>query len=236
MLGCLVVQKEVQAQTVHVYYKKFIVPGNTEYGRWMRGPEMKRKMREQEEIMANSVSEYYDLYSNGRVSFFDYDTLIKTMEITEGNPWWSRMGEAKMSYAKDLRSGEVTIRSNVMPDSVCSGHNYKEKYNWVRGEGMKVFANLKCEQLRYINEEGDSTIVWFTPSIPIADGPDDFGGAPGLILAVEAPNFNYIAEKVELGDFPIEKQPLDLSNCIDEEAFRKQLRDEMIKKYINRKD
>ena len=124
------------------------------------------------------------------------------------------MGEVKLSYAKDIRAGEVTIRSNILPDSLCHGFNYKQKYEWVAGEGMKVFADLECQKLQYIDEEGNKTIVWYSPSIPISDGPQDFGGAPGLILAVEAPNFNYIAEEVQVDDFPIEVQPVDLDFCL----------------------
>ena len=235
--GLMVLLHSVEAQTVHVKYKKFIVPGKTEYGRWMSSPEMKRRMREREEMMANSVSEYYDLYSNGRNSFFAYDTTIQTIEIEEGNPWWGGRNEFKESFAKDVPKGEVTLRSELLADTVCTVWNYKEKYRWQAGDGMRVFADLRCEKMIHIDDEsGDSTIVWYTPSIPIADGPEDYGGAPGMILAVEAPAYNYIAEEIEVGSFAMPKKPMSEEACLTKKEFQELARNEMIKKYINRKN
>lgn len=234
-LGLMALLHSINAQTVHVKYKKFIVPGKTEYGRWMSSPEMKRRMREREEDMANSVSEYYDLYSNGRNSYFEYDTTFTTIEIQEDNPWWGSNNKFKDSYAKDLRRGEVTLRSDLLADSICTAWNYKEKYSWKAEEGMKVFADMRCEKMIHIDEEsGDSTIVWYTPSIPISDGPEDYGGTPGLIMAVEAPAYNYIAEEVAIGSFKLEKYPLKIDNCLPKKEFQELVRNERMKKYINR--
>ena len=233
--GLMAQTHSIDAQTVHVKYKKFIVPGKTEYGRWMSSPAMKRRMREREEEMANSVSEYYDLHSNGRNSYFQYDTTLQTIETEEDNPWWGANNKFKESFAKDLRRGEVTLRSDLLADSVCTAWNYKEKYNWEAGEGMKVFADMRCEKMIHIDEEsGDSTIAWYTPSIPISDGPEDYGGAPGLILAVEAPAYNYIAEEVAVGSFKLEKSPLAIDYCLPKKEFQELVRNERMKKYINR--
>lgn len=224
------------AQTVHVEYKKFIVPGQTEYGRWMSSPEMQRRMREREEQMASHVSEYFDLYSDGTRSYFEYDTTVSQIaRKEEERGWWSRMEGVHFSHAKNLQNGQVTVRSDILADSVCRTVDFRDKYHWKMAEGEKIFANLLCQKAFHITEEKDSIIIWFAPELPIADGPEDFAGAPGMILAVEAPAFNYIAETVQLGDFDIPKAPINPEHCLKEEAFRERVREEMIRKYINEK-
>ena len=202
----------------------------------MSSPEMKRRIREREEQMASNVSEYYDLYSNGIQSYFEYDTTIQLKEVEDQRGWWGRRNDLRFTHAKNLQNGNVTIRSDVLPDTLCRSVNFKEKYDWEIAEGEKVFAKLRCQKAYHITEEGDSIVVWFTPSIPVMDGPEDFAGTPGLIMAVEAPAFNYIAESVELGDFSIPKQTIAPAGCLKESAFREKVRDEMIRRYINREE
>jgi GLPGLI family protein len=186
--------------------------------------------------MANNVSEYFELYSNGIQSYFEYDTTIQIKEIEEQRGWWGARDQLRLSFAKDLKSGNVTVRSDALADTICRSVNFKEKYQWKIAYGEKVFAQLRCQKAYHVNEKGDSIIVWFAPAIPVTDGPDDFAGAPGLIMAVEAPAFNYIAESVELGDISIPKQPIDPSKCVKESTFQEKIREEMIRRYINRKE
>lgn len=224
-------------QTVHVKYKKFIVPGHSEVRHWMSSPEMKRNIREREEQIASNVSEYYSLYSNGRRSYFEYDTTIRRKEIKEQDRgWWSNLDELHYSYAKNLQNGVVSIRNDWLADSICRSVNFREKYKWKMTEGEKIFAGLRCQKAYHINEKGDSIVVWFAPELPVPDGPDAFAGAPGMILAVEAPAFNYIAEDVQAGTMPIPKLPIDPDQCLSEEEFREQVRKEMYRRHINKEE
>ena len=221
----------LQAQSIQVQYKKFIVPGQIEYGRWATSPEMQRQLREREEKMADNVSEYYYLTANSRQSYFWHDTTIQLTPVDEGSPWWSMMNAIKFTYAQNLRSGDVTFRSDLLPDSICSSKNFREKYQWTPGEGVRIFSGIECRQLVHSDDEG-KVIVWYAPGIPIPSGPEDFAGAPGLILAVEAPAYNFIAEKIEAGDFTVEKEALPSERCLNEEAFRKKVREVMMNKFL----
>lgn len=40
--------------------------------------------------------------------------------------------------------------------------------------------------------------AWYTPQIPIANGPDKFGGLPGLILEMHTPNMVYLCSEIIL--------------------------------------
>lgn len=229
----LLLSVNLPAQSLHVQYKKFVVPGNTEYGRWASSPEMKRKLRDREEKMASNVSEYYDLVATPRQAYFSFDTLVQLAAVDEGSPWWGRMNQAKISHAQDLRTGDVSARSDLLPDSICSGSNFREKYQWKPSEGLRIFAELECRRLVHFNTETkDSVVAWYAPAIPLPTGPEDYAGAPGLILAVEAPSYNYIAEKIETGDFKVEKTALPSGQCLEEKAFRAKLREAAMNKFM----
>jgi len=131
-----------------------------------------------------------------------------------------------------LRSGTITHRSPLLPDSICMADNYKADYVWKPSDGFKLFAGLPCQKLVALNEDKDSIIVWYTPDLPIADGPETFAGAPGLILAVEAPGFNYIAEEVKVGQFEIPKRPLPADNCLPDKEFQEKMRTAAMKKFM----
>lgn len=228
----LLASLSLNAQSIQVRYKKFIVPGQIEYGRWATSPEMKRQLRDREEKMANNVSEYYDLAANPRQAYFAHDTTIQLAPVDEGSPWWGRMNSMKFSHAQNLRTGEVTIRSNVLPDSLCSSVNFREKYKWVPGEGLRIFAGLECRPLIHRIDDKSQVVVWYAPAIPIPAGPEDFAGAPGLILAVEAPAYNFIAEKIEAGNFTVEKEALPAERCLGEEAFRRKVQEAAMNRFM----
>ena len=232
LAALLLTSLALSAQSIQVKYKKFVVPGQIDYGRWVTSPEMKRQIRDREEKMANNVSEYYYLTATPRQSYFQHDTTVQIGPVDEGSPWWGMMNAMKFSYAQNLRTGEVCLRSDMLPDSLCSSVNFREKYKWTPGDGLRVFAGLECRQLVHTNNDKTQVVVWYAPAIPIPSGPEDFAGAPGLILAVEAPAYNFIAEIIETGDFPIEKEALPAGRCLGEEAFRRKVQEAMMTKFM----
>jgi GLPGLI family protein len=220
------------AQSIQVKYKKFIVPGQIEYGRWATSPEMKRQIRDREEKMASNVSEYYDLVATPRQAYFAHDTTIQLAPVDEGSPWWGMMNSMKFSHAQNLRTGEVSLRSDLLPDSLCSSVNFRDKYKWKPGEGLRIFAGLECRSLVHRIDDKSKVVVWYAPAIPISAGPEDFAGAPGLILAVEAPAYNFIAEKIETGNFIVEKEALPAERCLSEEVFRRKVREVAMNRFM----
>jgi len=59
---------------------------------------------------------------------------------------------------------------------------------------------------RFSKKENDSTktpkkteiIAWYTPEIPVSNGPADYDGLPGLILQVDAGNYQILCTKIVL--------------------------------------
>ncbi len=73
---------------------------------------------------------------------------------------------------------------------------------WKMTGEQKVILDYPCMQAVQENEEGEKTIAWFTPSIPVATGPSNFIGLPGLVLQVELMDGDHTltALSVDLGE------------------------------------
>ncbi len=60
----------------------------------------------------------------------------------------------------------------------------KKTYKWQFTGKSKQVGDYLCQQA--VHKDSTSNIeVWFTPMIPVATGPEDFSGLPGLILHVD---------------------------------------------------
>ena len=83
------------------------------------------------------------------------------------------------------------------------------KYLCLKATTEKVVKNRMSRFRRFSKKEKtDSTKVktpkktkitaWYAPEIPVANGPKDFYGLPGLILQVDAGNMQYLCTKIVL--------------------------------------
>lgn len=67
---------------------------------------------------------------------------------------------------------------------------YTEKFSemsWEIGDSTKNILGYECS-MAITDYHGRKWTAWFTPDIPIADGPWKFRGLPGLILEVSVPS------------------------------------------------
>ncbi len=107
------------------------------------------------------------------------------------------------------------------------------KYLCLKATTEKVVKN-RMSRFRSSSkkEKTDSTTVktpkktkitaWYTPEIPVASGPKDFYGLPGLILQVDAGNMQYLCTKIVLN--PKDKIEITASKKgkeISQEAYNK---------------
>ncbi len=76
--------------------------------------------------------------------------------------------------------------------------NKIESGNWKPGTEQRKIQGYICQEATM--KRGEETITaWFTPNIPISIGPDNYGGLPGLILAIDINGENVIlATSVDL--------------------------------------
>ncbi|WP_109299684.1 GLPGLI family protein [Aquimarina sp. AU474] len=92
-----------------------------------------------------------------------------------------------------------------------------EKLDWTLENETKKIGNYTCykatakrtverfqsstidsEEKEEVQEEELTITAWYTPEIPVAHGPDDFWGLPGLILEVNDGEQNMLCNKIVL--------------------------------------
>lgn len=77
--------------------------------------------------------------------------------------------------------------------------------NWLFLNDIKEILGYRCRSVLHVNEKNDSTLIWFTDSIPKPAGPLDYFGFPGLVLEVfdQVRGWHILAGKVERGAFGV---------------------------------
>src|SRR5690554_381895 len=123
-----------------------------------------------------NLKENYSLLES---NYLDKPFLIKDSLHTSG---WELSTETKQigNYTAYKATKTVKAKNIVLDDE-------KEDDN---------SSNL----LSMIDKEPKDLVytAWYTPQIPIANGPEKFGGLPGLILELHTPNMVYLCSEVVL--------------------------------------
>ncbi len=84
---------------------------------------------------------------------------------------------------KNYPANKMTLESKA---GVMGHYIFEEEYlpqNWTIQDSVKQVGSYEC-QMATCEFRGRSYCAWFTPEIPISNGPWKFNGLPGLILEV----------------------------------------------------
>ena len=65
----------------------------------------------------------------------------------------------------------------------CRGSDSDASFDWTISDDTATFLDYSCQRAT-LSFRGRNYEAWFTPQIPINDGPWKFSGLPGLILKV----------------------------------------------------
>lgn len=95
--------------------------------------------------------------------------LVSGAFSEEEHAVYKDMTNHTMTEAKDLLA-ETYIVETPIP-----------KYDWKVTADNREIMGLKC----YRATLNDSVTAWFSPEIPVSEGPDVYAGLPGLILDLE---------------------------------------------------
>lgn len=88
-----------------------------------------------------------------------------------------------------LKSSNLMGKEFLVKDTLTS-------YQWNLTDETKIIGNYVCKKAVATDKEKSIT-AWYTPSIPIMDGPDQYFGLPGLIIELTDGNITYNALKVQ---------------------------------------
>ena len=115
--------------------------------------------------------------------------------------------EFDFTIYKDIPNQKIAYHLKVLADHL----NYEEElslFNWVIQSASKTINGFQA-QMATTSFAGREYTAWFTPEIPIADGPYKFNGLPGLILEVRDSKDHYVfeLESFEELENPVVYQP-----------------------------
>ena len=80
-----------------------------------------------------------------------------------------------------------------------------DKFQWKLTGKQKKILDYNCQEATFTDKDNQTTVVWFTPEIPVPNGPDKFGQLPGMILAVSIDGSNQQFEAAQVTFRKIEK-------------------------------
>lgn len=126
------------------------------------------------------------LYFNPEVSLFENG------EDGEDEPMSMSSGGGNIMIK--MEEPENKVFTNLPDKRQIEQHEFMTRIFLIEGEVVhqwkltgkqKMILDYPCQEA---TTEKDSTLIsaWFTPVIPISAGPANYGGLPGLILAVES--------------------------------------------------
>ncbi len=87
---------------------------------------------------------------------------------------------------KNLEEGKVIDKRDLLGKYFIIEKGI-EKRDWKLLNEQREILGYTCMKATLQTNEGLTT-AWFTPQIPISNGPNDWGGLPGMILELDANN------------------------------------------------
>ena len=135
-----------------------------------------------------SKSEYMILFTGDELSKFSSRavTLAKTYEIRGNTGTTSPQAVSEFHYQilKQVETGKLfyTLKIPKMNDRFFYTEEL-DQFKWEILAETKSIKDFKVQKAK-TSFRGRDYIAWFTPEIPISDGPYKFNGLPGLILEI----------------------------------------------------
>ena len=112
---------------------------------------------------------------------------------TFSNNGISSMGDAKEIF-KNYPAGKITATDRI----ATSDYLYEEdriNFQWQIEPDTREILSYTCQKA-VTDFRGRHYEAWFAPDLPLNDGPWKFAGLPGLILAVEDSDKNFIFQAI----------------------------------------
>lgn len=194
--------------------------------------------------IGNSVSKFYSYYT------FQMDSLRKT---PDGKKVWQELFARSLDdfnqhrdrkrwlgsfprtrsstfVYKNYPSGKMTVTDVISNDSFI----YQDTLNaqdWQIIDSTKTILDYQCQKA-VCDFRGREWTAWFSPEIPVSNGPWKLGGLPGLILEVYDADKHYYFSIV--GIESVEQEPIIFSRGSTAKIkFRKINRRELLKAKMN---
>lgn len=180
--------------------------------------------------------------------YTEEEKLPTTFKDTNGNTASTSMREVWSKIYKNLKENysltdmdEYIVKDTLHTSGWELSTESKKIGNYTVYKATRIFTPKKLVDdgeetsnlLSMMDKKEPEDIVytaWYTPEIPIPNGPEKFGGLPGLILELHTQSTVYLCSEIVLNP----KKPIEIKvpkgKIISQEDYDK-MREENIKKY-----
>ncbi len=169
--------------------------------------DMHRNLSPEKEEMKDMIPQYST--SKWELIFSDEESVyrpFKEKEITSSssNPG----GMYTMRFGRENR----ILYKNLAEDMIVDSRDFMQKQflikgfitprKWKIGTKQKQISGQNCMEAFFRVDSVTTLNAWFTPQIPVSNGPSDYQGLPGLILQIDINNGErtLTATEIKLGD------------------------------------
>jgi len=250
-------QQDFKAVAHFIAQTKFDVKPDTTKSKNPQEDEMQKKIRE---ALSKGTKQEYKMEFTATES--SYDKVVELAKPSVGNGFSfsvsSNNGVGAKVY-KDLTEQTYYKEAEIFGKPFLIVDNFKG-YDWKITDETKKIGNYNCYKATYVPElterqkeakkkkeeekeagglfaqieDKDRTITaWWTPEIPISNGPGEYQGLPGMILEVKEMNTILLCTKIEINpeeDLKIKKPTSGKEiNQEDYDALFRKKYDERIK-------
>jgi GLPGLI family protein len=114
---------------------------------------------------------------------------------------WKMTGEQKqIGQYMCFKAVGTRVNNNFSWESLREERNNKEKDSTNNKENENVASNSNVEELEEVEVSAkiETITAWYTPQIPISNGPEQAFGLPGLILELNTENTTVLCSKIIL--------------------------------------
>jgi len=207
-------KKEFQGRAIYIAKSKM------ELGRW--GARLSEAQKKQvKERLKNRLNKTYILDFNKEASLFDEKEVLDAYSGATDS--WGKNFSRGLQY-KNVKENKL-VQSQEFYGKKFLVVDELEKIQWQMGQETKKIGNYDCfkavasiptQNLKWFDfswrelrkpepKEGDEEVIemttveaWYTMQIPVAHGPAEFWGLPGLILEVSAGNTIMLCSEIQM--------------------------------------
>jgi len=147
------------------------------------GPDM-------ENMLPKESTSKHELYYSPEASLYVNSSETADQEVNEemagGGMMMIKMQQPDEKLFVDFKNQQVTEQREFMSRMFLIEAPV-DSTGWKLTGNQREILGFQCMEAVSVKDT-NTTIAWFTPAIPVAGGPSDFIGLPGLILEVNVNN------------------------------------------------
>lgn len=204
-----------------------------------------------QEMLRKQFEKTYILTFNKAISVYKQEEKLDKPNPAQGGIIIESMGGSNILF-KDIKNKtyisaqEIYGKKFLINDSLnlINWNIEKEtkmigKYLCIKATYIKLIDDYDAEMKKKEKQKKSLITAWYTPEIPISNGPHYYGGLPGLILELHEDKMHYVCTKIVLN--PSEKIVIVAPkkgkeiNQKDFEKIMKKKSEEMMERYKSRR-